>query len=390
MPASASLSVELWQAILRYSIGIADFLDPDAFEGVIAEHIFCDKRSPINDEVAYWCSEKTRNSLQRVCKSWNTYLRHFDHRFVRVLDIRHEKVTAKTLGKAIRVSFSRYNCSCEEFCSEEHFETFCWRTIQQMENMQMVIADMKAEIYGVNQFMDIPRLFDNVQTLIAPCCGYSSSFATLLLKFSNLRHFYGKGYRGTQENGPNNELIAKNLVTLSCHTRRGVTYKDCKWDLPCLRHLRLKSHSSQELSKFVEEAALPILRMIGSQLHSLYLYHMADNYDMPGEIWHLCPNIERFRTGMSFTHPPPFFHPVRILVVDREQQLDLIQARPEWPNLERIIVDREIVVGGIYTQRFQSRRDTILEDRSGVIKLSEVIGSQGSIDNSAFQIEAGV
>jgi hypothetical protein len=96
------LPPEIWQMILRYSISVPDFLDPD--EGldqfpprVIAQRGWSDSSS-------YYEAERTRNVLQRVCRSWNSYLQQYAHRFVRIDDVVHGNVPLRYLQSAIRFS----------------------------------------------------------------------------------------------------------------------------------------------------------------------------------------------------------------------------------------------------------------------------------------------
>ncbi|KIM23370.1 hypothetical protein M408DRAFT_332384 [Serendipita vermifera MAFF 305830] len=384
MSASTSLSVELWQTILRYAIGVADFLDPDAFKGVIEEHLIADAESPKNNEATYWAAERTRNQLQMVCKSWDAYLRNFEHRFVRMLDIYHDKIDIQKLEVALRVCFSPRGCRCVEFCTpRSKFQTFCWKTIGKIEPTRMVIADLKKEDYPIGDLIEISQNFDRVEVLIAPYCGFTHSFAKTLQKFSSLRHFYGKGYRGIREQGVQGITTAKNIITLSLHTRMDGEYTNLIWDLPCLRHFRLKDDSSQELSDFVDKAALPILRVIGVQLLSLHLYHRIENYDMPRELWELCPNVESFRIGMSLVHHPPYFHPIHTLVVVREVQLHQFPELPEWPNLRRVVIDNEYPVSAKYFSHLKSTRGIIMENRNGFIKEADLETAVGGEEDEA-------
>lgn len=86
------LPIETWQTILRYAISIPDFLDPAAFEGALSNFALTDPQCDRNNEAAYWCSERYRNTLQRVCKSWDMYLRSVEHRYVRIVDVWHHKI----------------------------------------------------------------------------------------------------------------------------------------------------------------------------------------------------------------------------------------------------------------------------------------------------------
>lgn len=349
MSASSSISVEIWQTILRYAIGVADFLDPDSFEGAVAQHLIGDITSSKNDEATYWYSENTRNILQRVSISWNTYLRPFEHRFVRMLDVWHRDVDSEKLKKAIRVSFSRYNCRCRVYCSPlmsqpngpVSFRSFCWTTLDELENMGMLIADMMQEEHWVEDLTPCLRHFYNVRTFIGPSCTYSGNLSRLLSKLPDVRHFYGKGYWGTREHSKPSKLVSENVVTLSLHSRKGANYRAVTWDLPRLRYLRLKDDSDEPLLDFIINAVMPLLQGIGSQLRALYIYHRIEGpqRDMPKELWDLSPLLETLRTGMSLTFPPPFFHPIHTLVLYDEKQVKQIAELPEWPNLRKIAFD---------------------------------------------------
>ncbi|PVG04351.1 hypothetical protein CPB86DRAFT_660446, partial [Serendipita vermifera] len=75
------LPPEVYQIILRYSISVPNFLDPDAVDRIPAWAIH---QSKWNNQTEYWAAERTRNSLRRVCKSWDHYLHRYGHRFVRI------------------------------------------------------------------------------------------------------------------------------------------------------------------------------------------------------------------------------------------------------------------------------------------------------------------
>jgi hypothetical protein len=76
--------------ILRYSISSLGFFDPkntaDRFPPWVIE------RRGRSNESAYYEAERTRNILQRVCRSWGEYLQLYAHRFVRITDVLHGHV----------------------------------------------------------------------------------------------------------------------------------------------------------------------------------------------------------------------------------------------------------------------------------------------------------
>jgi hypothetical protein len=387
MTACSSLCVELWQTILRYSIGVADFLDPDAFEGVISHHLIISRTSSTNNEQLYWCAEKRRNRLQLVSKSWDLYLRCFEHRFVRLLDIRHKTLEPETLEKAIRVSFGKYGCQCDTCLNaSQRFEVFGCETIDKAAKADIQIVDMKEEDHQISDFIEPWRNFDTVRAFIAPNCGYCGSFAQLVSKLTSLRHFYGKGYRGTKENGTTS-LSSQTLVTLSLHDRMGSNYAEVTWNLPSLRHLRFKDDSNEELNEFVPKSLLPLLRAVGGQLLSLYLYNRSEAYDLPTGIWELCPRVGIFRTSMSVVTPPPYFHPIHTLVVYDVDQLKEFKEPPEWPNLRKVVVDRtwERIPKEQRVSSLKSRPEVRVEDRDGVTA-EELDESSKAQEESAAEV----
>ncbi|CAG8580958.1 14028_t:CDS:2 [Acaulospora colombiana] len=83
------LPVELQQWILRYAVAAPEFLDPNYWVDdyppwVIMERVDCGR-----DFEGYLKVEENINSLRRVCRLWDEYLRKYTHRFVHMSDIVH-------------------------------------------------------------------------------------------------------------------------------------------------------------------------------------------------------------------------------------------------------------------------------------------------------------
>ncbi|PVG04349.1 hypothetical protein CPB86DRAFT_693256, partial [Serendipita vermifera] len=97
------LPPELNQIILRYAISVPDFFDPDVTDR-IPSWIVRISYSDWNNLKQYWATERTRNNLRRVCRSWDSYLcRYYSHRFVSFDDVAHGLVSAQCLRSAIRI-----------------------------------------------------------------------------------------------------------------------------------------------------------------------------------------------------------------------------------------------------------------------------------------------
>src|SRR5690349_21772750 len=101
------LPVEVWQDILLDVISTPKLFSLDP----IAAY-----EPPDEDE--YWASERTRNTLRRVCSSWNQLLSQYDGRYVRTSDVLHKKIPATQLARALRIKVD--DCRCAR-CNPSHY-----------------------------------------------------------------------------------------------------------------------------------------------------------------------------------------------------------------------------------------------------------------------------
>jgi hypothetical protein len=89
------LPPQVWQMILRYSISVAEFFDPNIVDRMPLWCIrWCEDW---NDPKQYWITERIRNNLRTVCRSWDAYLHPLAHRFVHMDDVVHGLVPAHYL-----------------------------------------------------------------------------------------------------------------------------------------------------------------------------------------------------------------------------------------------------------------------------------------------------
>jgi len=103
-------SVEIWHIILKFSISVPIFFDTDPLETHGVEII---PRYYYDHE--YWESERSRNSLRRVCRAWNDFLQPCDYRFVRLIDVVLGHAPPISLSQAIRVALHEVGCDCLDF-----------------------------------------------------------------------------------------------------------------------------------------------------------------------------------------------------------------------------------------------------------------------------------
>ncbi|PVF97172.1 hypothetical protein CPB86DRAFT_707531, partial [Serendipita vermifera] len=95
------LPPEIWQMVLRYAVAAPEFLDPDYWVDrfpprVIEERVLLDFKS-------YEKAEVTRTTLQKVCRSWDEYLRQYAYRFVHMHDVVQGNISTDCLHSAIRI-----------------------------------------------------------------------------------------------------------------------------------------------------------------------------------------------------------------------------------------------------------------------------------------------
>jgi hypothetical protein len=365
MSAISSVPVEVWQSILQYAVEVPHFLDPDAYEGVLSKALFLGSASPLNDERAYWSAEKTRNQMQLVSKSWDLFLRQFEHRFIRMLDIRHRKVALQKLETAIRVSFRECNCNCVEFCANSSVFGFILEALEQVGSTGAEIIETP-DTYILLQWLNSPKL-KNIKTLVFSRHIYKHQLSSFLNPLPSLRHFYDGVYYGTSDIERGERHIWSNLVTIAFSIIPGEEYDPIIHDFPCLRHLCINSDARSATVEFTKGDVLSILRVVGSQLRSFYLHHVPPGNETLGEVWDLCPNMETFHTAFSLVSPP-LNHPIDTLHLHRVEQMKGLESLADWPNLRKIVLRcKWNAVDFQKTDSFVLSREKLrVEDREGL------------------------
>ncbi|CAG7852888.1 SubName: Full=Uncharacterized protein {ECO:0000313/EMBL:CCA69313.1} [Serendipita indica DSM 11827] len=95
---------EIWHYILQFSIFVPIFFSIDpASHGIDALHKY-------GDDSLYWETERARNALRRVCRSWDAFLNRFARRLVRLVDVEHGHVPISALRNAIRIQTLACHC----------------------------------------------------------------------------------------------------------------------------------------------------------------------------------------------------------------------------------------------------------------------------------------
>jgi hypothetical protein len=350
----ASLApLEIWQTILRYAISVPVFLDPDAMED-ISPVIIIRPDLEWNDEKPYWSSERHRNALQRVCKSWDTYLRSYHHRFVRISDIIHGHVSIEQLKTAIRVSLADHfepgGCGVchpdiyppkEDTSKPMSFEDLCWSFIGRAETLQLAILDCQLSCFSMVKFPF--WAFPKAITLVGLHCAYSGTLAKIVNSIPTLRHCYGRGYWGPKEK---QSFDSSSLITLSLTLRHPTPpesfFTTQNWNLSNLRHLCVRYNDGIEVGEGPQNSLWALLKLAGKGLRSLHLPWSNDSYELLADIWTFCPNLEHIYTAMKLTSAPPFDHPIHTITFPSTKFYSSTPPEtfiPDWPGVRTIRID---------------------------------------------------
>jgi hypothetical protein len=345
--------------IFQYSISVPRFLDPDGIVDGFPPWVVTERGW--SNPSSYYEAESTRNALRRVCRSWDNYLQRYARRFVRMVDVAHGKVPFHYLQSAIRISFNGHNDNWCKVCKSKgiysssqggrpnrggYFQ-LCRAIIEENQPFRAQIIDCK---YDNSRILDgLLSSFPHLVCIHAPhVLSVNPIFtATELIQsigsLSFLRHVY------TDLRWVGNNLLSiksSTLTTLSLSfsvpNPSFTSFSDKRLFLPAPRHLHVRSCLYNEPVRYEEPSWLPLVRILGRELRSLFLPREVGctTKVVPGEIWKICPKLEEF-TVMDRPPlvPPPAEHPIHTLGVDHALIAPLHSLKdvvPNWPSLRVI------------------------------------------------------
>ncbi|PVF93997.1 hypothetical protein CPB86DRAFT_70563 [Serendipita vermifera] len=339
------LPPELWQMILRYSISVPVFLDPGAVEN-ISPWIIDNRELEWNDEAEYWAAEHTINTLRSVCKSWNLYLRSYEHRFVRIVDAVHGLVAPRSLKSAIRICFTGHDvlrcvtCRSKFYFSGEEasdvpptFPQLCWQLVRQVQPLEAQILDCIVLNFNMGG-IPIPA-FPKVEVFQGSWCRYFGAYLNIISSLPSLRHCFGDDIKSQ---GELPLFRSPNLTTLSLPFSDRVLpldyFANQKWHLPGLRHCVIYT-VRWETSEGVQSLKI-LIKEIGKELRSLYLPRINNSLDLSADIWSSCPKLELLHTSGVLLIPPPPDHPFHTLIISSRRFYDDIPLNIYLPNWSAI------------------------------------------------------
>lgn len=325
-----------------------------------------------NDERPYWVAERHLNVLRRVCKPWRAFLSHYQHRFVRILDLRHELIPTDVLKKAIRVRINCAGCRCLKYCTDfsNNGNRYPFKSGSILEFFKRLDATVPWEIVTVEgpgfMMRDLFSLSSVLPSLKTLSGIYNvGSISAITNHFPNIRHVFTGDYWG------NEDIRSTTLTSLSFSQRT---------DIPDAMARRLHIPNLQHLHVFLENLVEPfgsLLKVFGRQLRSLSC-HQEYIAILPNDIWELCPNLEQIYIDIPPSPPPPN-HPIRTAITNGPSYFN-DEARnaiifPRWPTLHRIVLHscvwaqlrREIPYSLKSWAQECQKLDIRLEDMNGVL-----------------------
>ncbi|KAG8831947.1 hypothetical protein FRC20_008032, partial [Serendipita sp. 405] len=327
----SSLPNEIWQIILRYTIAVPVFFDPDFVGSFVAVTSFIDGLGDWNCEKVYWEAERKRNEISRVCKSWKNYLAQFQHRFVRMNDVARGTLPPGALEHAIRISittvspiwkypldygdlrveiitFSRVNQVTKEMMLHigalKHLVTICSKGIDELGVLPIPITTINASLR-------------HLQSVRIPVSGFQSFFTSV------------------------------SLISLTIDLPPGFfdNAEIPRHHLPNLQTLRVTRFRERDSSSIASSFVVPFLRQQRPRIKRLYISEGVKEEILPYEIWELCPHLEVIGISIMPGPAPPTSHAVSELVVSERRRVFGFQGQlqsssfPLWPHLKTITLD---------------------------------------------------
>ncbi|KAG8794483.1 hypothetical protein FRB91_010921 [Serendipita sp. 411] len=331
------LPTEIWQMILRYAIAVPIFFDPDVVGSFVTETSFIDRLGDWNYDSAYWESERERNGISRVCKRWNDYLAQFQHRFVRMEDIRKGRLQPGVLKYARRISINGTYSPAYDVAEQT------WQCA-------LDYGDLPVEIITfvrLNQM--VKEMMLNVGALkhLATVCSEEevdeSGALPITTISASLRHLHSVRI---PKSSFQSFLTSSCLVSLTIDLPASffANIEIPRYHLPSLQTLRVTGATGRDDPSIAASFVVPFLRQQRPEIKRLYIFEREKIELLPYEIWDLCPHLEVIGISIMPGPPPHTSHPVSEFVVSNtfprsQRQLER-SFFPSWPNLKTITIDK--------------------------------------------------
>jgi hypothetical protein len=308
----STLPVELWQKILRYSISVPDFLDPDEMVDRFPPRVIFIRG--LSSSRTYYKAETARNALRRVCRAWDEYLQKFAHRFLCIFDVVHGNVPIDYLKTAIRISMERHGDEFCEACQPQQiwprsselypyvtghtgYYQLCHDIFQSIKPLKATILDYAYNEDVIFQRGDWSRFLSNlarVQAANSYILGGTERIEVMESLLS-MRHLYMHVDLFTETKFSVHSSTLTTLCIEFLIPDPSYTFFPAKdIYLPALRHLHILDSGYEEPATYDELAWLQLVRVVGKNLRTLHVpfERRCSLRVVPGEIWTICPKLE--------------------------------------------------------------------------------------------------
>jgi hypothetical protein len=344
------LPTEIWHIILRYSISVPGFLDPDDLVDRFPPWVINSR--DWSDPKFYYKTESVRNTLQRVCRVWDEYLRSYAHRYVRMIDVVHGMVPAHYLRSALRVSFQGHDFEWCDSCkpellprqyNNEGYLSFWYFFLRQAKPFKTEILEYGPSEYNLMEEFISPLFFPDLVRIHAMDEAMSPEEVIMFAEsIPSFRHMYTEliWYEGELFSLKSSTLTTL-ILSFSIPNTSSMLFTDKSLQLPALRHLHIEDCTYEQPNEYEEPAWLPLLRITGKELRTLFLPYevKCTKGDVPKEIWSLCPKLEDLCLQSGFIIPPPIGHPIHTLGLPQyrvSHENPLEDCVPYWPGLHTV------------------------------------------------------
>lgn len=316
----SSLPTEIWTQILTAAIHVPIFFEADPLKICLPDFYH-----QYHWQSDYWASERTRNTLRRVCAFWNSILAPYDNRFIQFQDVCSGRIPITALPKAYRIDIgaSDKQCDCRR-CSLKSSPSVSAIEIQQ------VVEQTRTLLANTSRW-NLQILMERFGSI--PFCEFVFPLAPRLAIFIWLKAV------DLQVNLPHSLQLFRTWVPsrdapyqgrfdhvsmLSLHTNMS-SYGLDQFDFPHLRHLAIRQ-ATPSLGWIY-----PVLERWGKELITFKLRAFERKVPIPSKVWNLLPKVESMLLPYMWGMEPPI-HP-SLKVVRLSESPPVMELLPGVSNL---------------------------------------------------------
>jgi hypothetical protein len=269
----------------------------------------------------YWRSERQRNILRRVCSGWNAYLNRFNHRLVRLEDVRERLVPKSAIPRAVRLEYPS-----QEPPYHEDVALIREAILASDEPWRLEILDG-----GHTEIDNLIIKSGKVLSICSIWCSEDIELKAVASIAPNVRFIDLYFSRKPSADA----LNLSQLTSLSILVPDVAPLLTCSF--PSLKHLSIYTSSP---SLMTMEDFQQLLTVMGENLVTLLDNSTgSDELLSPKEVWYRCPNLRRFQTSLAWPADawiPESLHTLQIPFEIIPPQSYSIPSRIPIPGLQSV------------------------------------------------------